>query len=103
MTKENLNTTMTEEQAIEFGKNEAWKDMTHTERAKFQMTVRLLCMPFAVFHEAMEKTLDRPVYIHEFGLNWHGLIAELFEGGEPPTMQEIVDMIPADKRVIVES
>jgi hypothetical protein len=92
---------ITKEQAIEFYKSGAWKDMNLRQRAGFQILQDKLCMPFDVFHEAVEKTLDRPVYTHEFGLNRDGLIAELFEGKKPPTLQEIIEMIPAEKRIII--
>jgi hypothetical protein len=65
------------------------------------MFEELLCMPFDVFHEAVEKTLGRPVWTHEFGLNFDGLKAELL--GEKPasTMEEIINLIPEDKRVVI--
>ena len=93
---------LTKEQAIEFAKSEAWKEMTLRQRAEFQVLQPLLCMPFSIYHEAVEKTLGRPVYTHEFSnLGHDGLIAELFEGKEPPTLQEIMDMIPEEKRIII--
>lgn len=92
---------LTTEQAIEFANSGAWKEMSFRQRAEFQMLQRKLCMPFEVFHEAVEEALGRPVYTHEFGLNYDGLLAELFEGKEPPTLQEIIEMLPAEKRVIV--
>jgi hypothetical protein len=92
---------LTKEQAIEFAESGAWKEMSLKHRAEFQMLQDKLCMPFDVFHEAVEKTLGRPVYTHEFGLNRDGLMAELFEGKKPPTLQEIIEMIPAEKRIII--
>jgi hypothetical protein len=93
---------LTKEQAIELAENGAWKDMSLRQRAEFQMLQRLLCMPFHIFHEAVEKTLGRPVYTHEFASLGHdGLMAELFGGNEPPTLQEIIEMIPAEKRLII--
>ena len=93
---------LSKEQAIEFAESGAWKDMSLRQRAEFQMLQDKLCMPFDIFHEAVEKTLDRPVYTHEFcSMNHDGLIAELFEGKEPPTLQEIIEMIPAEKRIII--
>lgn len=92
---------LTKEQAIDFGNNHLWESLSLKQRAEFQMSQKLLCMPFNVFHEAVEKTLNRPVYTHEFGLNRDGLMAELFEGKEPPTLQEIIEMIPAEKRIVV--
>ena len=92
---------LTKEQAIKFYKSGVWKEMSLRQRAEFQILQDLVCMPFDIFHEAVEKTLNRPVYTHEFGLNRDGLIGELFEGKEPPTLQEIIEMIPAEKRIIV--
>ena len=90
----------TKEQAIAMCENETWKNMTYRERALFQMTVKRLCMPFEVFHEAIEKTLGRPVYTHEFGMNWEGLMDELINGKTAPTPQEIFDMLPKDKKIV---
>lgn len=91
----------TSQDAIEFAEKEKWRDMTYEQRAKFQMSHGLSCMPFDKFHEAVEKTLDRPVYTHEFGLNWEGLKSELFDGKEPPSMEELIDMLPPDKTMVV--
>lgn len=92
---------LTKEQAIKLYETGAWKEMSLKQRAEFQMLQGKLCMPFDVFHEAIEKTLGRPVYTHKFGMNRDGLMAELFEGKEPPTLQEIIEMIPSEKRIIV--
>jgi hypothetical protein len=92
---------MTKEKAIELGEGGFWKDMTARQIAEFQMMEEKLCMPFDVFHKAMEDTLGRPVYTHEFGLNYTGLKAELFNGASPPTLEDIINMIPADKRIIL--
>lgn len=61
-----------------------WEAMTYRERAEFQLGTALLCMPFSVFHEAVEKSLGRPVYTHEFGVNADGLRAELAATGAAP-------------------
>ena len=93
---------LTKEQAIEFAESKAWEGMNLRQRAEFQILQNKLCMPFDVFHEAVEKTLQRPVYSHEFGnCGRNGLVAELFGGKEPPTLQEIIEMIPAEKRIII--
>ena len=92
---------MTEAECIAFSENKTWEPMTFRQRAEFQMLTERLCMPFDVFHEAISKALGRDVYTHEFGLNWDGLKAELFDGGPAPTLKDILEMIPADKRVIV--
>ena len=92
---------MTKEEAGQLYKSKFWEDMIYEEQAKFQMFEPLLCMPFDVFHEAVEKTLKRPVYTHEFGLNWKGLQKELMGESSSPTMEEILNLIPANKRIIV--
>lgn len=88
-------------QAISFAKSGAWKSLSYEERAKLQFQQKLLCMPFSVYHEAMEKTLGRPVYSHEFALNVEGIRSELYFDGEPPTLEEIMNQIPAEKRMVV--
>jgi hypothetical protein len=67
------------------------------------MVTEELCCPFDVFHQAVEKTLGRPVFTHEFGMNPDGIYFELIGEKDAPTMQEIIGLIPLDKLVIVES
>ena len=57
---------MTKEEAIALHDSKFYETMSYKERAMFQMFEPLLCMPFSVFHEAVEKTLGRPVWTHEF-------------------------------------
>jgi hypothetical protein len=92
---------ITKENAIKLYESKFWEGMSFFERAKFQLLTDLLCMPFDIFHEAIEKALKRPVYTHEFGLNYGGLVRELLEGTPPPTLEEILNLIPVDKRVVV--
>jgi len=90
------------EKAIELSKSGYWKDMSFKERAIWQMTVKELAMPFNVFHEAVEKTLGRPVFTHEFGSRGSkGIWDELMGYKEAPTMDEIINMIPEEKRIIL--
>jgi hypothetical protein len=92
---------MTKEQAIALGESKFWEGMTHRQIAEFQMCEEKLCMPFSVFHEAVEKTLRRPVFTHEFGLNYQGLKNEFFNGKTAPTLEDIINLIPEEKRIIV--
>ena len=50
----------------------------------------------------LKEALGRPVWTHEFGLNLNGLKAELVGEQPPPSMQEIIELIPEHKRLIVE-
>lgn len=92
---------ITEEQAIALAKSEFWKTMTHQQIAEFQLFTPRLCMPFGVFHEAIEKALGRPVFAYEFGLDPEGLKAELRGERAAPSFAEIIAMIPADKTALV--
>ena len=92
---------MTKEQALELYESKFWLSMNPKEIATFQLFEDLLCMPFSVFHEAVEKTLDRPVYTHEFGLAREGLQKELLGEKTAPTLDEIVGLIPEDKRIVL--
>jgi hypothetical protein len=92
---------LTSECAIELHDSGIWRTWSHRQIAEFQMSQQYLCVPFSVFHEAVEKTLGRPVWTHEFGVNYAGLKAELFDGADPPTMQEIMEQIPEEKRIVV--
>lgn len=96
--KENL---ITEKQAIKLYKSKFWENMSFRQRAEFQLEVELLCMPLRIFHEAIEKALKRPVYTHEMGMNWDGLLKELRGEKKPPSLKEIINLIPKDKKVIV--
>ncbi len=58
-------------------------------------------MPFDVFHEAVEQALGHAVFTHEFGLDLERLQAELLGNAPAPTLDEILNLIPADKRVLV--
>lgn len=92
---------MNKAQAIALSESKFWESMSHEEIAKFQVVEELLCMPFNVFHEAVEKHLGRSVYTHEFGLDYEGIKSEIFGGRAQPTMDEIISLIPADKRIIL--
>lgn len=92
---------LTEDQAISLVNSGFWEAMSYRDRAEFQLFARRLCMPFNVFHEALEKALGRPVWTHEMGMNWEGLISELRGEKPAPTMQEILGLIPAEKRIIL--
>lgn len=91
---------LTKEQAIALAESGFWENMTSREIAKFQLHTRKLCMPFGVFHKAVEEALGRPVWTHEFA-GMESLQAELRGEKAAPSFREIVEMIPAEKRVLV--
>lgn len=91
---------LTREQAIRLFDSEWWKDRTPEEIVKFQLFEDRLCMPFSEFHEAVRVVLGRPVFTHEFGSS--GGLRKEYLGEKPaPTFEEIMSIIPADKRVLV--
>lgn len=92
---------LTKEEAIAFCDSKVYENWTYRQIAEFQMEQDLLCVPFGVFHEAIEKTLGRPVFTHEFGFNREGLMKELLGGKEAPTFEEIVNLIPKEKRLVI--
>ena len=91
---------MTEKQAIALYDSRFWETMTFQQRAEFQLYEDRLCMPMDVFQEALEQALGRGVWTHELAFR-DTLKAELRGERPAPTMQEIVDLIPADKRVLI--
>ena len=92
---------LTEMEAIILCDSGKWKEWTYRERAWFQMHQERLCMPFTVFHEAVEKTLGRPVWTHEFGSEGHKRLLQELEGKmEAPTFEEILNMLPAGKTIV---
>ena len=93
---------MTKEQAIALHDSGWWKSKTPEQIVRFQLFEPLLCMPFGDFHAAVEAALKRPVWTHEFGLNYDGLKKEFLGEASAPSMQEIIEMIPEAKRIIVE-
>jgi len=92
---------MTEEEAIKLAKSGWWKNKSSEDIVKFQLFEKKLCMDFSAFHKALEDVLKRPVYTHELGMNYEGLCREFLGEKEKPTPQEIIDLIPEVKRVIV--
>lgn len=92
---------LTKEQAIAFYENKCYENMTYRQITEFQMEQERLCMPFDVFHKALEETLGRPVFTHEFALNRDGLQKELYGEKEPPTFEEVISLIPKEKLILI--
>jgi hypothetical protein len=89
------------DQAIALAESGWWKDKTPQEITRFQLFTKELSMPFDVFHEALSTALDRPVFTHELGLNWAGLVAEFLGEKAPPSMEEIIGLIPPEKLIVL--
>jgi len=93
---------MTEADAIFLAQSRFWEQLSPRQRATFQLYEDRLCMPFHVFLAAMQECLGRPVYTHEFASSNRAALEAEFRGDRPaPTLDEIMALIPADKRVLV--
>lgn len=92
---------LTKEQAIEIFNGDLWEEWSLEYIAKFQLYQSRLCVPFSKFHEAIEHELGRPVWTHEFA--WLDNIKAEYEGKKPkPTFEEILELIPEEKRIILQ-
>lgn len=89
------------EAAIALAKSKWWENKTAEEIVRFQLFTQELSMPFSIFHQAIEKVLKRSVFTHELGLNFEGLCKEFLGEVAAPSFQEIIDMIPEEKRILV--
>ena len=91
----------TEEEAVAFAEEKQWEPLTLRERTELQLHQRRLCMPFNVFHEALEDSLDRPVQTLEMGMNLGGLREELAGDAPPPSLADILALAPKDKPLVL--
>ncbi len=86
--------------AIALAESNWWEGKSDRDIFAFQMQTQELCMPFGRFHEAAEKALGRSVWTHEFARS--DLLWTEFNGDAPaPTFQNILDLIPAEKRMVI--
>ncbi len=91
---------LTREQAVALYESNFWEGMDARDIAVFQVTNDRLCMPFDVFQIAMEEALGRPVFTHELA-NSDNLKRELFGDKPTPTLAEVLNQIPAEKRIVI--
>lgn len=91
---------LTREQAVKIFDSGIWKDMTDEQKVKFQLFEERLCMPWSEFQMAVERVLGRPVWTHEFA-NWDALKKEYLGEKAAPTFEEIMNQIPAEKRLLI--
>lgn len=91
---------LTEQQAISMFDSKVWEQWTPEEVVRFQLFQKRLCMEFSHFHKCMQEVLGRPVYTHEFAFR-DGIIKEYLGEKETPTMEEIFNLIPEEKRIII--
>ena len=91
---------MDKAQAIKMAESGWWKTLSYFEIAAFQLWEEKLCMDFSDFQDAVEKSLGRPVWTHEFA--YPDLLRQEFLGRRPSaTFEDILNLIPAEKRVLL--
>jgi len=90
------------DKAIALANSNWWEGRSAREIAKFQLFTEELSMPFDIFHQKLEEALGRPVWTHELGLNFDGIALEFLGEKDAPTMDEIIELIPAEKRILVQ-
>lgn len=91
---------MTKQEAIKKSKSSFWVDLTPREIVDFQLYEEKLCMPWDIFHGAIEEALGRPVQTLEFA--YPDNLKKEFEGKkEKPTFENILNLIPKGKQTIV--
>ena len=91
---------MTRNEALALGESGVIDNLDDLSLFWFQINEPLLCCTFGRFQEATEKALGRPVWTHEFA-DPDSLRSEFLRERSAPTMLEIMEKIPAEKRVLV--
>ena len=73
-----------------------WRFLNAEERACLQLKEDRMCMPFSVFHAAVEVCLQRRVHVTEY-LRPGSLLKELAGDGPGPRMEDILELVPQEK------
>lgn len=89
------------EAAIKLYGSKWWEGKDMRDVVKFQLFTQELSMPFDIFYEMLEKTLHRPIFTHELACNFDGIVMEFLGEKDAPTLDEIIDVIPDGKRIVI--
>lgn len=100
MTESQFEFQMSKDEAIAFAESRIWQKWTKAQLAVFQLYQQKLCIPIHVFHDAIEETLGRPVWTHEFA--FPELLKAELRTKKAPSFEEIVSLIPKEKLLIFE-
>lgn len=96
-------TQLTEEQAIAIYESKEWEDWNDEQIVRLQLFQNRLCVPIEVFKKSLFKVFGRPVYTHELTSSNHNNLIEEYLGTRPaPTIEEIINLIPEEKRITIE-
>jgi hypothetical protein len=91
---------LTKGEAIALYDSKVWENWTNEQIVRFQLFQDKLAIPFGRFHEAIESVLGRGVFTHEFAYR-ESLIEQYLGCKEPPTFNEIMDLIPKEKVLLI--
>jgi hypothetical protein len=91
---------LSEKEAIKMADLDITKGWSSKDIVRGQLYQDRLFMPFERFQAAIETVLDRGVWSHEFA--YPDNLRREYEGDKPsPSFQEILNLIPEDKRIII--
>jgi len=80
---------------------QAAETMTPDERvAELELLRGPLMIPFDKLHKRIEELVGRPVWSHELGLDYDGLIEEARGDREPVSMADIIGLLPQEKVIV---
>ena len=91
---------LTTEQAIAMADSGVWKEWTAEQVVRFQLFQEKLCMDFSHFKKCMQDVLGRPVFTHEFAFR-DELVKEYLGAKETPSFEDILNLIPKEKRLVI--
>lgn len=97
--RELMRDEMSKETAVAIHDSGAWRKLGIVERAKLQLQQPRLCMPFSEFHKAVEQSIGRPVWTHEF-IEPKSLLAEIEPCNKRATLADVLGKLPTDKTVV---
>lgn len=91
---------LTRDQAIALYDSCFWRYLNLEERACFQLSEDRLCMPFPVFHHAVQVCLEREVTAAEY-LRPKRLLRELAGRSPTPPKEKILELVPQEQRPLI--
>lgn len=80
---------------------EWWRLVDAKTAVTFQLATTELCMPFSEFHRLLESALGRPVFTHEIALSHNNILKELNGEKPPPSITDIIGLLPKDKTIVI--
>jgi len=94
-------TQLTKTQAVAFIETKAYEDLTYKQIADFQILQERVCVPFSVYHGAATEATGRCIMSDELyhPLGMKGIIIDLMKKAPISTFDEIMELIPAGKRI----